>query len=99
MNKYIAIIFLAITITFIAITTNYAHEHDNISTKDMERLTGKSESQMKEIDKKIIKYIDTIESNPDDADAHFNLGILYEKKIKYNDAIAEYQKTINLFLV
>jgi tetratricopeptide (TPR) repeat protein len=36
----------------------------------------------------------TIELNPDDESAHYNLGIIYSKKKMYNDAILEYKKVI-----
>ena len=96
MNKYLSIYSLALTIMFIAVATSIAHEGEKLSTEELASQIGKSESELKEIDEKIIAYSETIKSNPDDADAHFNLGILYEKKMKFKDAISEYQQAINL---
>ena len=94
--KYLLISLFTITITFIAITTNYAHEQGELSTEELAAQLGKTESEIREIDKQVMAYTETIKSNPDDADAHFNLGVLYERKMKFNDAITEYQKTIDL---
>ncbi len=96
MKKHLLISCMALTIACITFTTGYAHEGTNLSTKDLANQIGKTETELKEIDKKIIAYNETVKSNPDDADAHFNLGILYEQKMKFNDAITEYQKTIQL---
>ncbi|MFV1974862.1 MAG: tetratricopeptide repeat protein, partial [Candidatus Scalindua sp.] len=96
MRKQLSIFCLALTTACITLTTGYAHEGTELSSKDLASQIGKTETELKEIDKKIIAYNETIKSNPDDVDAHFNLGILYEQKMKFNDAITEYQKTIQL---
>ena len=97
MNKYLSILSLALVIMFIAAATSIAqHEGEKLSTEELASQIGRSESELKEIDNKIIVYNETIKSNPEDADAHFNLGILYEKKMKFKDAISEYQQAVNL---
>ncbi len=94
--KYLLNSLFTIIITFIAITTNYAHEQGELSTEELATQLGKTESEINEINNQVIAYTEKLKSNPDDADAHFNLGILYERKMKFNDAITEYQKTIDL---
>jgi len=64
---------MALTIAFITFATGYAHEGTDLSTKELAGQIGKTESELKEIDKKIIAYNEAVKSDPDDADAHFNL--------------------------
>ena len=87
MNKYLSILSLALVITFIAAAISIAHEGEKLSNEELASQIGKSASELKEIDEKIIAYNETIKSNPEDADAHFNLGVFYEKKMKFKDAI------------
>ena len=96
MNKYLSICSLALTIMFIAAATSTAHEGEKLSNEELASQIGRSASELKEIDEKIIAYNETIKSNPEDADAHFNLGVLYEKKMKFKDAISEYQQAIKI---
>ncbi|MCP4254260.1 MAG: hypothetical protein GY781_21630, partial [Gammaproteobacteria bacterium] len=96
MKKYLSITCIALTIACITFTTGYAHEGTELSTEDLASQIGKTEAELKEIDKKIIEYNEKVIANQSDADAHFNLGVLYEQKMKFNDAISEYQKTIQL---
>ena len=88
MNKYISIACMALAITCITFTAGYAHEGTELSSKDLASQIGKTETELKEIDKKIIAYNEKVIANQDDADAHFNLGVLYEQKMKFNDAIS-----------
>jgi len=56
MKKYLSISCLALTIAFTTITTGYAHEGAKLSTKELASQIGKTESELKEIDRKIIEY-------------------------------------------
>jgi tetratricopeptide (TPR) repeat protein len=47
-------------------------------------------------DSAIASFRKTLELNPDDESAHYNLAIVYSKKRMYDDAILEYKKVIEL---
>ncbi len=47
-------------------------------------------------DEAIAEYKKAIESNPNDAKAHYGLGFVYSKKGIFNEAIIEYKKAIEI---
>ena len=72
MNKYFSIFQLTIIIILIAITTNYAHESDTDSKGKVDEVKRERDAD----DKKIMKYVEIIKSDPENAEAHFKLGII-----------------------
>ncbi|MCK4533238.1 tetratricopeptide repeat protein [bacterium] len=47
-------------------------------------------------DKKIAEYKEAIKINPNDAVAHYNLGVIYGKDGLWGEATKEFEKTIRL---
>jgi Flp pilus assembly protein TadD len=48
------------------------------------------------LDKAIAEFEEAIKINPDDAKAHYNLGLTYDNQGRLDEAIAEYQEAIRL---
>ena len=49
-----------------------------------------------ELQAQVDEYTQTIEANPDDAEAYFNRGVVYYQQERYEQAIADFDKAIEL---